>query len=62
MKKKISIVLVMVLAAVSLFAVPNNRNAAATVNLIRNTVITNADLNSQRCSVPAKSRLSTSLT
>ena len=47
MKKKISIVLVMVLAAVSLFAVPNNRNAAATVNLIRNTVITNADLNSQ---------------
>ena len=47
MKKKISIVLVMVLATVSLFAVPNNRNAAATVNLIRNTVITNADLNSQ---------------
>ncbi len=47
MKKKISIVLLMVLAAVSVFAVPNNRNAAATVNLIRNTVITNADLNSQ---------------
>ena len=31
----------------SVFAVPNNNNAAATVNLIRNTVITNADLASQ---------------
>ena len=31
----------------SVFAVPNINNAAATVNLIRNTVITNADLASQ---------------
>ena len=37
----------MVTLVASVFAVPNNNNAAATVNLIRNTVITNADLASQ---------------
>ena len=47
MRKFTATLLVMATLVASVFAVPNNNNAAATVNLIRNTVITNADLASQ---------------
>lgn len=47
MRKFAATLLVMATLVASVFAVPNNNNAAATVNLIRNTVITNADLASQ---------------
>ena len=53
MRKLVSTILVMSLVAVSLFAVPANNNAAATVNLIRNTVITNNDLAQQMAGVGA---------
>ncbi len=55
MKKIISLILVISLVLCSAFAVPNNRNAAATVNLIRNTVITNADLANQMSALGATS-------
>lgn len=47
MRKVVSTILVLALALTSLFAVPVNSSPAATVNLIRNTVITNADLAAQ---------------
>ncbi len=45
--KKIFSLLIAVLVSASLFAVPVNNNAAATVNLIRNRIITNAQLAAQ---------------
>ena len=51
--KKILSVLVVALCATIAFAVPNNNSAAATVNLIRNEVITNAELNAQMQSLGA---------
>lgn len=47
MKKLISTCLVLVLLTCTLFAIPRNNNAAATVNLIRNEVITYAELADQ---------------
>lgn len=54
MKKKATLTaLVALLCALSLSAVPNNSRPAATVNLIRNTVITNAQLAAQMQSLGA---------